>query len=211
MPFIDLHLLGKYEDSEKQADVGLWKVGHRYPSVVVEVGINETLREDGKRWFEGTCGETRRVILMNITEENRPVLSVKDQTWGLSTGKLRTIQHDALTKEIHDYHQKHNIPLVGERFVFDLASLRPEGRITDAVFKAPIPHLKWQVPGRKSMQKTISVVLCDNECDYTNPNNLASDLNLTRLTYELDTIISMELPKERASKMAWDYIIQRLV
>ncbi|OJJ79201.1 uncharacterized protein ASPGLDRAFT_40070 [Aspergillus glaucus CBS 516.65] len=207
---IDLHLLGKYEDSEKQADVGLWKVGHRYPSVVVEVGINETLREDGKRWFEGTCGETKRVILMNITEEKRPVLSVKDQTWGLSAKKLRTIRHDALTKEIYDYHQKHNIPLVGERFVFDLASLRPGGRITDAIFKAPIPHLKWQVPGRKSMQKTISVVLCDNECDYTNPDNLTSDLDLTRLTYELDTVISIELPKERASKMAWDYIIQRL-
>ena len=173
------------------------------------MGINETLREDGKRWLEGTCGETKRVILMNITEEKRPGLSVKDQTWGLSARKLRTIQHDALAMEIYNYHQKHNIPLVGERFFFDLASFRPGGRITDAVFKAPIPHLKGQVPGRKSMQN-ITVVLCDNECDYTNPDNPTSDLDLTRLIYELDTVISMELPRERASKMAWDYIIQRL-
>lgn len=146
---------------------------------------------------------------MNITEEKRPQLPAAEQNWGLSAEELSTIEHDVLADKIYEWHQKHNIPLVGERIVFDLASLRPGGRITDAIFKAPIPHLGWQALPPMSLQQMISVVLCDNECDYNSPDNLVSEMDLKMLSWELTTAISMVLPMERAKKMAWDFIIQR--
>ena len=203
-------LRGKYNHCEKQADVALWKVGSEYPSVVVEVGVGETLREDGRRWFEGTGGITNRAILMNITEENRPSPAVpSDRTWGLSGVELRTISHNGLTHKILDWHKKYNVPLVGDRIVLDLASVRPGGKITDAVMEVPIPHLGYQIPCPPSLKSSVRVVLSRDEGDYNNPFNAIGSFHLRQLANDLTVAISMELPLERARKMAWDYIVKR--
>lgn len=177
--------------------------------MVVEVGIDETLREDGHCWFGGTAGETNRVILMNIMEENRPVPPPANRTWGLSAGELRTIGHELLATKILEWHQKHYVPLVGGRVVFDLASLRPGGKITDAVIKAPIPHAGWQVLKPQSAKQVLTVKLSSDESDYMSPANPTGSLDLDKLTSELSNAISMELPKERAKKLAWEYIVKR--
>lgn len=177
--------------------------------MVVEVGVDETLREDGHRWLGGTADETNRVILMNIMEENRPAPPPVSRTWGLSAVKLRTISHELLATKILEWHQKHYVPLVGGRIVFDLATLRPGGKITNAVIKAPIPHAGWQVSKPQSARQVLTVKLSSDENDYTFPANPTGYLDLDKLTSELTNAISTELPKERAKKLAWEYIVKR--
>lgn len=203
--FSSAALGGRHLGSERQADVGLWKVGAQRPSLVVEVGVNEPLREEGRRWFEGTDNGVTSAILVNVIEEDRPGPVPEHRTWGLSASELLTIDHLSLTEHISNWHRRNNVPLMGNRFSFELTSMRPGGRISDAVVKMKVP-LPWQLPPRPSMQPfTVSL------SDWSNydPESPMASLNLRYLALELGKCAADFLPLQRANKMAWAFIARR--
>lgn len=69
--FLDCLLDSKYDGSIKQADASLMEFEAEWPAVVLEVGISETtekLCEDVNRWLNGSDGNTKLVILINVQE-----------------------------------------------------------------------------------------------------------------------------------------------
>ncbi|KAH8696470.1 hypothetical protein BGW36DRAFT_428478 [Talaromyces proteolyticus] len=65
----DFSLADKFSGSIKQADASLMKSECKWPDVVLEVGISEPtnkLFEDARRWLEGSDGNTKLVILVDI-------------------------------------------------------------------------------------------------------------------------------------------------
>lgn len=200
---------GPYEVSEKQADVGLWKVGDQRPLVVVEVGVNESLREDRLRWFDGTSGETTTVILVNITEENRPGPPPAHQTWGLTPFELHSIDHRRLAHRIYDWHKTHCMPLVGDQIKYDVSVLRPGPRICNAAVNVNVPNADRDLAPRYRMVQDITVILGDSGPDYQDPESPRAGLNIRHLTCNLGKAVAKSLPKERASKMAWAFVAKR--
>ena len=93
--------------------------------------------------------------------------------------------------------------------MLDLASVSPGGKITDAIMKVPIPHLGYQIRSPPSLKSSVRVVLSKDEADYNNPFNAVGSFHLRQLANDLTVAISMELPLERARKMAWDFIVKR--
>lgn len=200
---------GPYEFSEKQADVGLWKVGDQRPLVVVEVGVNESLREDRDRWFDGTLGETTSVILVDITEENRPGPPSAHQTWGLAPFELHTIDHRRLAQRIYDWHNAHCVPLMGDPIKYDVSVLRPGPRICNAAVNMNIPNADCDLAPRHRLVQDITVILGDISPKIQEPESPRAGLNIRHLTCHLGKAIARSLPKERASKMAWAFVAKR--
>lgn len=206
--FTSATLNDPYIASERQADVGLWKVGAQGPSLVVEVGVNESLREVCHHWFEGTSGQTKSVILVNITEENRPSPVPEDRTWELSAAELATIDQPRLARHIYDWHTSHNVPLVGNPIKYDLFSVRPGNLISEAVTGVVVPDICTQLAPRPLM-RNFHVTLPDNEPSEYDPEDPIACLNVRFLTIQLSKAAAVTLPRQRAHKMASDFITRR--
>ncbi|OKL58738.1 hypothetical protein UA08_06187 [Talaromyces atroroseus] len=90
----DCLLVDKYDGSIKQADASLMEFEAEWPVVVLEVGINETTEKlcgNANRWLNGSDGDTKLVILINVQE----------------------IGHKALRRHILDWYGSKNIRLHG--------------------------------------------------------------------------------------------------
>lgn len=194
--------------SERQADVGLWKVGGQGPSLVVEVGVNESLREVCHHWFEGTSGQTKSVILIDITEENRPGPVPEDRTWGLSAAELATIDQPRLARHIYDWHRSHNHPLVGNQIKYGLFSMRPGNQISEGVNGVVVPDICTELAPRPLM-RNFHVTLPDNEPSEYDPEDPIACLNVRFLTIQLSKAAAATLPRQRAHKMASAFIARR--
>lgn len=208
---------GPYDVSEKQADIGLWKVNDQHPLLVVEVGVNESLYEERMRWFEGTAGKTTTVILVEITEENRPTAPLVQETWGLDSIDLCIFSHERLSRHIYEWHKANNIPLVGDKVKFDLRIFRPNPnpgsghgpRVCDAAVGVYVPNAAHELPPRFRMIQDLSVTLSRDGDNYYNPENPKAYLNFRQLTCRLGMALAKAVPEERARKLAWAFISRR--
>jgi hypothetical protein len=111
--FLDCSLEGKDGISVKQADASLMG-GAEWPAVVLEVGVSETtnkLYEDARRWLEGSEGNTKLVILVDIQENNRQTIS-KDNL-GLSAAEFQQRRHPELSRHILQWYRSREIRLFG--------------------------------------------------------------------------------------------------
>lgn len=103
---------GKYSRSSKEADASIKKSRDKYPVVILEVGISETttkLYEDARRWLEGSCGQTKLVILVDVQERGRR--NTSNDKWELS--EIDFQQPDMLPNKILQWYQSRGIRLVG--------------------------------------------------------------------------------------------------
>ena len=200
---------GPYEVSEKQADVGMWKVGDQYPLLVVEVGVNESLRQDRLRWLNGTSNQTTTVILVNITEENRPDPPAENETWGLAPIELYNIDHKNLANHIFNWYRERNIPLVGNHIKYDINVVRPGKRICNAALNVVVPNAVYDLAPRHRMIENLTVTLSNGNPSDLDPEGPRAGLNIRQLTCRLGRAVGRSLPKERASKLAWAFISRR--
>lgn len=82
--------------------------------MVLEVGISEPtgkLEEDAKRWLEGSCGQTKLVILVDVHERGRR--STLNDKWELSEIDFQQSNHEALLNKILQWYRSREIRLVG--------------------------------------------------------------------------------------------------
>lgn len=80
--------------------------------MILEVGISETttkLYEDARRWLEGSCGQTKLVILVDVQERGRR--NTSNDKWELS--EIDFQQPDMLPNKILQWYQSRGIRLVG--------------------------------------------------------------------------------------------------
>lgn len=107
-------MAGKFRGSSKQADASLKKSKAEWPVVVLEVGISETttkLYEDAERWLEGSDGDTKLVILVDVQET--PKWKTSNDMWGLSEADFRQMSHRTLSRYIFQWYRSWEIQLVG--------------------------------------------------------------------------------------------------
>lgn len=92
------------------------------PTVAVEISSGEgrkKLFEDAIRWIEGSQGQTRVVILVDI-EESIPAWQSecrgdeRDHLYGLDVDRLQLFNEYTLAVHIIRWHQKHDKPLAGD-------------------------------------------------------------------------------------------------
>jgi len=112
--FLDCLLGDQYEGSIKQADASIMEFEAEWLAVVLEIGISETtkkLYEDENRWLNGSDGNTKLVILIDVQE----ILEWKsfNDNWGLPATAFQEIGHIALRRHILDLYGSKNIHLYG--------------------------------------------------------------------------------------------------
>lgn len=69
MPLLDYSLAYKFSGSIKQTDASLRKRGSKWPVAVLEVAISNTTKklfQDARRWLEGSNGQTKLVVLLDV-------------------------------------------------------------------------------------------------------------------------------------------------
>lgn len=107
-------LRGKSSHSLKEADASVKKSRAIWPAVVLEAGIGETtenLYEDVNRWLEGSCGQTKLVILVDVEESEKP--DILNDNRELSEIDFQPSNHVALIEKILQWYQSQVIRLVG--------------------------------------------------------------------------------------------------
>lgn len=112
--FLDCLLVDEYDGSIKQADASLMEFEAEWPAVVLEVGISETtekLCEDANRWLNGSDGNTKLVILIDVQEI--PKWKSLNDNWGLPATAFQEIGHKALRRHILDWYGSKKIRLHG--------------------------------------------------------------------------------------------------
>lgn len=112
--FLGCLLGNEYDGSIKQADASLKKLGSEWPAVVLEVGISEStekLCEDANRWLNGSDGNTKLVILIDVQEI--PKWKSPNDVWGLPATAFQETSHIALRRHILDWYTSKNIRLHG--------------------------------------------------------------------------------------------------
>jgi hypothetical protein len=105
---------GKFSRSSKQADASLMNFTAKWPVMVLEVGISETtkkLYEDSERWLEGSSGQTKLVIPVDVQET--PKWQTSNNKWELSEIDFRQTNHDTLSDEILQWYRSKSIRLHG--------------------------------------------------------------------------------------------------
>lgn len=111
---IDCSLDESFGCSVKQPDGSLRTEETECPVIILEVGISETthkLYEDARRWLEGSNGDTKLVILIDVQEQGCRKAS-RDK-WGLDTTQFRQMQRRQLFNHILQWYHSNNISLLG--------------------------------------------------------------------------------------------------
>lgn len=119
--FLDYLLSGKFDGSSKQADASLKEPEAEYPVVVLEVGLSETTRKlhnDAERWLEGSQGQTKLVILVNVEETERR--NTSNDKWDLSEIDVQQMHYRTLSRRIFQWYRSKGIRLFGS---FELSVL----------------------------------------------------------------------------------------
>jgi hypothetical protein len=99
-------LAGDFDGSVKEADASLMKSEAKWPVVVLEVGISETTKKlynDAERWLQGSDGNTKLVILVNVQETGKR--NSWNDKWGLSEIDFQQINHDRLSDHIFQWYR----------------------------------------------------------------------------------------------------------
>ncbi|GAD97168.1 hypothetical protein TSTA_041500 [Paecilomyces variotii No. 5] len=107
-------LAGDFDGSTKQADASLMEYGAEWPAVILEVGISETtnkLYKDAERWLEGSLGQTKLVILVDVEETDKQ--HTLNDKWELSAADFQQMRHRALSRDILQWYHTKAISLVG--------------------------------------------------------------------------------------------------
>lgn len=111
---LDTTLDGKSSSSTKQADASLTNLTAEWPVVVLEVGVSETttkLYQDAERWLNGTNGQTKLVILIDIQEKGR--WNTSNDKWELSKVDIQGMRFDTLSNNILQWYRSKGIRLYG--------------------------------------------------------------------------------------------------
>ncbi|KAH8692373.1 hypothetical protein BGW36DRAFT_363365 [Talaromyces proteolyticus] len=111
----DCSLEINFVGSIKQPDASLMEFRAEWPVIVLEVEISETTRKlfkDAQRWLEGSDGNTKLVILVDIQEKERR--NTSNDKWDLSENDFREIHHRTLSRRILQWYRLKGIRVVGD-------------------------------------------------------------------------------------------------
>lgn len=113
----DLYFEGKAH--RKEPHEGITPASGSYPLVALEIGVSEPksdLLEDARKWLDGSDGETKLVILVDI-QERRKKIENEDFDWGLSDIWLAKADQNAVTDHVLRRYQEKGIILAGRFYV----------------------------------------------------------------------------------------------
>lgn len=109
---LDCQLDSEFTGSVKQADASLKKSKTGWPVIVLEVGVSEAtkkLHEYARRWLEGSCGQTKLVMLVDIQEQGRR--NTSNDKWELSETDF--CNYSTLYTRILQWYRSREFRLVG--------------------------------------------------------------------------------------------------
>ncbi|OKL55671.1 hypothetical protein UA08_09025 [Talaromyces atroroseus] len=158
----------KFSGSTKQADASLRGLYSKWPIIVLEVNTCDSTRklfEDARRWLEGSDGNTKLVILVDVQEKERR--STSTDSWGLSELDFPKISHRRLSEHITQWYQSRRIRLVGNfalsvhlwysdgnrQCILNKAVFAPGNLIDLATIKDIPLRLSGLMPGREHLDR----------------------------------------------------------
>ncbi|KAK2762780.1 hypothetical protein FQN54_000954 [Arachnomyces sp. PD_36] len=147
---LGLDLAGKQAGTFLEADHCIHRTIKKYPLVLVEVGVSESTPQifrDTEKWLEGSNGQTRLAIVIDINQHLPKEQKQKPMTsWGLSDSQIVNFTLGELTQHILRWNSSNLTSFMGE---FNACVyLRFQGQEWRAIWEYEFPS---QGPFRKPL------------------------------------------------------------